>query len=401
MNTGFGGSADTRTRQVEELQRTLIRELHCGIITPQPKQLQKDPNVSRPAKSTGKKTESPVANGHSSKRHSLQIQNGTFHDVAEADHTTELVSLLNDALPADDQSTTMPETWVRASILVRVNSLASARSGVRPVLISTMAALLKHDILPRIPLRGSISASGDLSPLSYIAGTMLGKRSLTVSAGSRKTGSRRFTTADVALAEASISSISLGPKEGLAIVNGTSVSTGVGALAVHDAHGLAVLSQVLTAMSVEALCGTSESFDPFFARVRPHAGQIEAGHNIYHFLDGSQLIQNPDGSEEGSLRQDRYSIRTASQWIGPMLEDLLLAHQQISTECNSVTDNPLIDGKRVLHGGNFQAKAVTSAMEKTRLALQSIGRMLFTQCTELINPSKHFQFSPIQEFRAK
>ena len=89
-----------------------------------------------------------------------------------------------------------------------------------------------------------------------------------------------------------------------------------------------------------------------------------------------------------SLRQDRYSIRTAPQWLGPVLEDLVLAHQQIYIECNSATDNPLIsaDGE-ILHGGNFQAKAVTSAMEKTRQGMQSLGRMLYTQCTELINPS--------------
>lgn len=358
--------------------------------------LQGGPDANGPAVSEETRTENPVANGLDPKRRSLTWQNDTLHAAPVGEHEkspTDLISKLKDALPVDDQSTSMPEVWVRASLLVRINSLASAHSGVRPVLIATMADLLKHDILPRIPLRGSISASGDLSPLSYIAGTMLGKPTLVVSAGSRKAGKRGLTTADVALAEASINPVKLGPKEGLAIVNGTSVSAAVGALAMHDAHGLATLSQVLTAMSVEALCGTSESFDPFFAQVRPHPGQIEAGRNIHGFLDGSQLIQDPDGTEEGSLRQDRYSIRTASQWIGPVLEDLLLAHQQVTIECNSVTDNPLTDGKRMLHGGNFQAKAITSAMEKTRLALQSIGRMLFTQCTELINPSKHISRS--------
>ena len=393
MNTGFGGSADTRTRQVGELQRTLIRELHCGIITPP---LQGDPDASGLAVREERKTENADANGLDPEIHSPPWQNNALHAAPVGEHEkspNDLISKLKDALPADDQSTSMPEVWVRASILVRINSLASARSGVRPVLIATMADLLGHDILPRVPLRGSISASGDLIPLSYIAGTMLGKPTLIVSAGSRKAGKRGVTTADVALAEASINPVRLGPKEGLAIVNGTSVSAAVGALAMHDAHGLAALSQVLTAMSVEALCGTSESFDPFFAKVRPHPGQIDAGHNIHRFLDGSRLIKDPDGTEEGSLRQDRYSIRTASQWIGPILEDLLLAHQQVTIECNSVTDNPLTDGKRMLHGGNFQAKAITSAMEKTRLALQSIGRMLFTQCTELINPSKHISRS--------
>lgn len=140
-------------------------------------------------------------------------------------------------------------------------------------------------------------------------------------------------------------------------------------------------------MSVEALQGTTESFDPFFAAVRPHPGQMESARNINSFLVGSRLTAIKDGSE-GTLRQDRYSIRTASQWLGPCLEDLSLAHQQITIESNSVTDNPLCDTNgNFLHGGNFQAKAVTSAMEKTRLCLQSLGQMLFTQCTELINPA--------------
>lgn len=192
---------------------------------------------------------------------------------------------------------------------------------------------------------------------------------------------RRIVTADVALAESALDPITLGPKEGLAILNDTAVSTGVAALAIHDANSLAILSQLLTAMSVEALRGTDESFDAFFAAVRPHPGQIEAAGNIRGFLAGSKLVQRNDGSEAETLRQDRYPIRTAPQWLGPILEDLRLASQQITMECNSVTDNPLIDidldrsdNARILHGGNLQAKAITSAMEKVRLAAQTIGQ---------------------------
>ena len=147
-------------------------------------------------------------------------------------------------------------------------------------------------------------------------------------------------------------------------------------------------------MGVEALCGTDESFAPFIAAVRPHSGQVEAAQNISSFLDGSKLTVSHSASDhhsvdDGSLRQDRYSIRTASQWLGPQLEDLNLAHEQLSTELNSTTDNPMIDpiGEQIYHGGNFQAMAVTSALEKTRRTLEIIGRMLFVQCTELINPA--------------
>ena len=114
---------------------------------------------------------------------------------------------------------------------------------------------------------------------------------------------------------------------------------------------------------------------------------------ILQFLQGSQLAQGFDHSIEsnqskGPLAQDRYALRTASQWLGPQLEDLLLAHEQVTTELNSTTDNPLIDveGHTTHHGGNFQAASITSAMEKTRLSLQMVGKLLFAQCSELINP---------------
>ena len=311
----------------------------------------------------------------------------------------DVASLLaGTALPLNDPiaSTAMPEAWVRASMLIRLNSLASGVSGVKGSTIETLAQLLERDVVPMIPLRGSISASGDLSPLSYLGGLMQGKPSITAWTGSKSLGQRRIDRADRVLAELSIVPVKFGAKEGLAIVNGTAISASVGALAIHEAHCQAALSQLLTAMTVEALCGTDESFDPFFAQVRPHPGQAESARNIHAFLAESKLVYRSDGSEESSLRQDRYSIRTASQWIGPVLEDLLLAHQQVMIEVNSVTDNPLIDpsSKKILHGGNFQAKAITSAMEKVRQACQTIGRMLSVQCTELINPATNRGLPP-------
>lgn len=128
-------------------------------------------------------------------------------------------------------------------------------------------------------------------------------------------------------------------------------------------------------------------------RIRVNFLQTECARNILSFLAGSKLTRINDGAN-GILRQDRYSIRTVPQWIGPILEDLVLAHQQISIECNSVTDNPLASDGKFLHGGNFQAKSVTSAMEKARQATQGLGRMLFSQCTELINPATNRGLPP-------
>ena len=360
VNTGFGGSADTRSAAVETVQDTLMRGLHYGVLL----------------------------NNEPSNSFSIFTQSNGSHDVT--------AQRLMKALPLDDpaSATSMPESWSRAAMLIRLNSLSSGASGVQLKTVETLADLINKNITPRIPLRGSISASGDLSPLGYIGGAMQGKPTIQVWAGNRP--ERKLTRASIALKEANISPISLRPKEGLAIVNGTAVSAGVAALTLHESYCLAALSQVLTAMSVEALCGTDESFDPFIARVRPHPGQIDSAQNIFSFLHGSKLVYRNDGKEDMTLRQDRYSIRTASQWIGPVLEDLLLAHSQLTIELNSVTDNPIINNStgQILHGGNFQAKAVTSAMEKTRAGLQTIGRMLFTQCTELINPATNRGLPP-------
>ncbi|KAL8978916.1 MAG: hypothetical protein Q9205_005621 [Flavoplaca limonia] len=206
-------------------------------------------------------------------------------------------------------------------------------------LVVVSGQLLNRDVVPKIPLRGSISASGDLSPLSYVAGTIQGKSTIGVRYGSER-GIYSEMTAGKALAEAKILPVTLTAKEGLAIVNGNAVSAGVAALALWETHNLAIMSQLLTAMAVEALSGTDENFDPAFGRVRPHPGQIDCLNNIHRFLEGSKLIHHNDGDND-ALRQDRYSIRTASQWLGPVLEDFLLAHQQMHIEMNSVTDNPI------------------------------------------------------------
>ncbi|KAK3319755.1 L-Aspartase-like protein [Cercophora scortea] len=337
VNTGFGGSADTRSNAVTTIQQRLFTLLMAGIT------------------STGASTD-------------LHVSVGT---------------------------TTMPEAWVRASMLVRLNSLAAGASGVRIQITDRLAEMLNHDIVPLVPIRGSISASGDLGPLSYIGGVLQGKGYAAAFVGPRGS-KRKLLRADVALAQAQLRPLNLEAKEGLAIVNGTAVSAGVAALAAYECTNLAVLAQILTAMTVEALCGTDESFDPFIAQVRPHPGQIDSARVILRFLSGSRIVNSDEYLANGTLRQDRYSVRTASQWIGPILEDFQLAYTQIQIELNSVTDNPLIDRAtgRILHGGNFQAKAVTSAVEKLRSGLQSLGRMLFSQCTELINPSTNRGLPP-------
>ena len=390
VNTGFGGSADTRSNDVERVQQSLISHLTCGVISDGKQQpVLKSNGVTHPGQSNGHSYQS---NGVA---HPTQSNGVPSKDLKEQRQRT----LVKSSLPLNDPlaATCMPESWSRASMIIRLNSLSGGASGIRVDIAESLVNLLNKDIVPRIPVRGSISASGDLSALAWIGAVMQGKSSATASTGPRDVdGARRVTRADVALEEAGIAPISLHAKEGLAIVNGTAVSAGVAALAAHESLNLAALSQVLTAMSVEALRGSDESFEPFIAQIRPHPGQVDSARNIKAFLKGSQLLNRHDSKNEATLRQDRYSIRTSSQWIGPVLEDFCLAHDQLTIELNSVTDNPLIEVAtgRVFHGGNFQARAVTSAAEKLRQGLQSIGRMLFSQCTEMINPTTSWGLPP-------
>lgn len=347
VSTGFGGSADTRTGDPLKLGDALLQMQHFGVLPSSDKKL--------------------------------------------------------DVLPLlDPMGTAMPESWVRGAILVRMNSLIRGHSGVRRELVAKMNELLRENVTPVVPLRGSISASGDLSPLSYIAGAVIGNPTIRVFDGPATFGARKMVPSSKALEDHGITPLPLAAKEHLGILNGTAFSASVAALVLNDAVHMALLAQVCTAMGTEALAGTRLSFDSFIHAVaRPHPGQIETAANLWNLLEGSTFAVTEDKElsfqeDAGVLKQDRYPLRTAPQFIGPQVEDLLHAVETITIECNSTTDNPLVDGEagRVHNGGNFQAMAVTNAMEKTRMSLHHIGKILFAQCTELMNPSQNRGLPP-------
>lgn len=283
----------------------------------------------------------------------------------------------------------MPLSWIKGTILVRSNTNARGHSAVSPATVEAMLALLSHNIIPMVPLRGSISASGDLMPLSYIAGAVEGNPDIWIRTGNEH--GYKVISAKEALEKAKISPKILGPDEGLALINGTAASTAVASLALYDAHQLAIFSQILTAMTAEALIGNVEDWHPFVADIRPHQGQMEVAQNIRGFLAGSTLVRGTTSKKNplaSGLYQDRYTLRSSSQWIGPQIEDLMLAHRQVTVELNSTSDNPVIDSvARDIHAcSNFQAISITSAMEKTRLSLQMIGKLLFAETLEMIDP---------------
>ncbi|KAF2399681.1 PAL-domain-containing protein [Trichodelitschia bisporula] len=291
-------------------------------------------------------------------------------------------------------------------MLARLSSVVRGHSAVSQAAIDAIEALLTHNLTPVIPARGSISASGDLIPLSYLAGVLQGNpdiyvRVLLPAAPTPSDPNPRPTTtilpSPLALRMAKLSPLTLGAKEGLGLLNGTAASASVAAITLQEANCLALLTQMLTAMMCEAMAGSAGSFAAFIAAARPHRGQIEAAANIRSALAGSRLAQShTSGTDAGDLAQDRYALRTAPQWIGPYLEDLALATEQVSVELVSTTDNPLVDPDTgvIHHGGNFQATSLTSAMDKTRVALAQLGALLFAQANELVDPARNRGLPP-------
>ena len=262
---------------------------------------------------------------------------------------------------------------VLAVLVTRLNSLSQGYSAVRFELLEALAALINHRILPRIPAEGSVGASGDLTPLSYIAAALVGERTVTYRG--------EVIPAADALAQAGLAPLRLAPKEGLAIMNGTAVMTGLACLAFHRAEYLGHLCCRLTALAAAGLRSNRNHFHPRLSELKPHQGQGEAAAWIYNDLGGSP------GTEEAARIQDRYSIRCAPHVIGVLLDALPWVRRDLENELNSANDNPLFDGENelLLHGGHFYGGHVAFAMDGLKNAVANLADLMDRQLALLVD----------------
>jgi histidine ammonia-lyase len=264
------------------------------------------------------------------------------------------------------------EPTTAAILVTRLNSLAAGYSGVRLEVLTQLEALIRHRIGPLIPEEGSVGASGDLTPLSYVAAALMGERQV------RHQG--REMSAGEALKLHGLAPITLFPKEGLALMNGTSVMTALACLAWEQAEYLTRLSTRITAMVSVALGSNAKHFAPGLFAVKPHAGQQEAAARIFADMGASD--------HESAIRiQDRYSIRCAPHVIGVLADALPWMRRDIENELNSANDNPIVDpdSGEIYHGGHFYGGHMAFVADSLKNAVANVADLLDRQLALLVD----------------
>ncbi|MDR0966342.1 MAG: aromatic amino acid ammonia-lyase [Myxococcales bacterium] len=263
-----------------------------------------------------------------------------------------------------------------AVVAVRLAALGRGYSGVRQLLLERLCDILNARVLPCIPEEGSVGASGDLTPLSYLAALLIGEREATFDG--------EMMESSAALQRAGLEPLELAPKEGLALMNGTSVMTALGCLAFHRARKLARLACAITSLASAAMEGEAAHFDDRIFALKPHPGQRLAARWI-----AEQLGYDPKTTKHAVRVQDRYSIRCAPHVIGVLVDALPLVRRFLETELNGVNDNPIIDPETgdVLHSGNFYGGHTCFAMDGLKAAVANLADLADRQLALLCNES--------------
>lgn len=316
--------------------------------------------------------------------------NTPFGGMANVQIPSEDVESLQNNLPWPHKTGAggrLRDTDVRAAMLLRANSLMQGASGVRLELIQRFVDCLNAGFIPHVYELGSIGASGDLVPLSYILGSVIGlDPAYTVS----------FQGEDLdsvtALRQAGLSPMSLAPKEGLAVINGTSVMTGMAANCIHEAEVLLTMNLGAHALLFQGLSASNQSFHPAIHKYKPHPGQAWIASQMLRLLQGSHMIRDEldGGSQCRDMEpiQDRYSLRCLPQYLGPIVENMSHIRGQIEVEMNSATDNPLIDPDYgcSFNCGNFLGQYIGIGMDLLRHHLGMLAKHLDVQIAMVVAP---------------
>lgn len=278
----------------------------------------------------------------------------------------------------------LDDRTVRAMMLIRANTLSRGHSGIRLETVELLLGLLNHNILPLIPSKGSLGASGDLAPLAHMSLPLLGVGEVKYNG--------EIIPATAALEKVGLKPIKLAAKEGLALTNGTTLMTAIAALMVRKAEKLMMAANCAGALSIEAQNGTMRAFMPQIHRARPQNYQAEIAARIRDMLQGSQLTR-PDNS---SNVQDAYTLRCIPQVHGAVQNTIEFVKTVIATELNAVTDNPLLffedDGSvEIISGGNFHGEPLALALDYLAIAIADLGNMSERRIAKLIdNNTEHY-----------
>ena len=272
----------------------------------------------------------------------------------------------------------LPRHVVRLMIILKLLGLGRGYSGVRPLVIEALQALLERDALPVIPSQGSVGASGDLAPLAHMVAALIGHGQIDVAG--------EIMPAAVALEQLSMKSLQLGPKEGLALINGTQASTAIALDALFLGEGVFAAAIAAGALSVDALKGSAKPFDPRISALRGQPGQMRVATALRELLDGSEILASH--ATDCSKVQDPYSFRCQPQVMGAALDLLENAARTLTVESAAVTDNPIVfPGEDVaISGGNFHAQPVAFAADMISMALCEVGSMSERRTAVLIDP---------------
>jgi histidine ammonia-lyase len=291
----------------------------------------------------------------------------------------------------------LPVEVVRAATLLRANALAKGASGIRPVVVETLLAMLNKQVHPFVPSQGSVGASGDLAPLSHLALVLSrppdGEPDPAELSGEAIDAQGRRTWGKIAMAAAGIERLVLGAKEGLALNNGVQISAAIAALALLDAERLAGVADLACAMTIEAVRGVVDAFLPEVHVLRPFVGQAYSAANVLRHLHGSSLA----GADAARV-QDGYSLRCAPQVHGAARDSLRRVREALEIEINSATDNPLIfaaGGKPSVSAGQFHGEPIAMACDALKVALAELAAISERRVFRLLTKALSFGLPPL------